>query len=185
MQTHVKEENKKLPLSQTYHYYFAIEELALLNTALFHSLTGLSLFKVPHFFFPSISQLQVNFTLMRNVQKTQCDSCRKEFSKTNRSWCRVHSRYCTFVMWLNWMIWILARTFVGTRSLVRRRRSCVTVADRRRRQASCRAAATVDGAAGGGSSRATSSRRDVFAFTLTQLKGLFSTCLKGRLLFFY
>lgn len=61
----------------------------------------------------------------------------------------------------------------------------MTVADRRRRQASCRAAATVDGAAGGGSSRATSSRRDVFVFTLTQLKGLFSTCLKGRLLFFY
>lgn len=56
----------------------------------------------------------------------------------------------------------------------------MTVADRRRRQASCRAAATVDGAAGGGSSRATSSRRDVFAFTLSQLKGLFSTCLKGE-----
>lgn len=61
----------------------------------------------------------------------------------------------------------------------------MTVADRRRRQASCRAVATVDGAAGGGSSRATSSRRDVFAFTLTQLKGLFSTPLKGKLLSFY
>lgn len=119
----------------------------------------------------------LNFTCIENVRKSHRGESSEE-PLVNRSWCRdirSHSLQCHLDT-------VDDLDLVVARSLVRRRQSCVTAADRRHRQASRRAAATVDGANGGGSSGATSSRRDVFAFALTPLKGLFSTRLKGRLL---